>query len=123
MKETSNPSLAAAQSSSIRGDIKANVAHHVELAKAAAKPGANFIVFSELSLTGYEPELARGFAAKATDPRMKPLRRISLERGIGVVADAPMLTDIGLHIAAFVYRPPGEPLVYTKHHLHKGERL
>jgi predicted amidohydrolase len=121
VEEMPNPRLAAAQSSSIRGDIEGNVAHHVKLVETAAKHGVSFIVFPELSLTGYEPDLGRELALKATDPRLNPLREVAKEKGIIIVAGAPMLSNAGLHIAAFIYRPSGDPLVYTKHHLHKGE--
>jgi predicted amidohydrolase len=115
------PGLAVAQSSSIRGDIEENVAHHAELTEKALNHGARLIVFPELSLTGYEPDLARDLALKASDPRLNPLRKVAKEREITIVAGVSMLSDAGLNIAAFVYRPSGEPLVYTKHHLHKGE--
>ena len=87
------------------------MAHHVELAETAANHGARFIVFPELSLTGYEPNLARELALKATDPKLKPLRKVAEEGVLTIVAGAPMLSDVGLHIAAFIFRPLGEPLV------------
>jgi predicted amidohydrolase len=48
-------SIAAAQSSSIPGDIEANVARHAVFVRTAARAQVNLIVFPELSLTGYEP--------------------------------------------------------------------
>ena len=116
-----SPRLAAAQSNSIRGDIEGNVAHHVELAEAAAKHGTRLVVFPELSLTGYEPELARKLALSVTDPRLRPLFEVAKSRGITIIAGAPTLTKAGLHIAAFVFQPTAETLIYTKHYLHKGE--
>jgi len=116
-----NPRLAVAQSSSIRGDITGNVTHHAELAEAAARRGARLIIFPELSLTGYEPDLAMRLALTANDPRLRPLKEVAEVSGITIVAGAPMMTKAGLHIAAFVFRPAGETLIYTKHHLHKGE--
>jgi len=117
-----NPRLAVAQSSSTRGDIAGNVAHHAELAESAAGHGARFIVFPELSLTGYEPDIARKLALTTTDPRLQPLKEVAVESGITIVAGAPTLTEAGLHIAAFIFQPTEETLVYTKHHLHSGEK-
>ncbi len=97
------------------------MAHHVELAELAAKHDARLVVFPELSLTGYEPELARKLALSVTDPRLRPLCEVTKSRGITIIAGAPTLTRAGLHIAAFVFQPTAETLIYTKHHLHKGE--
>lgn len=45
--------LALAQTTSVLGDVAANVERHVRLARKAIADGADAIVFPELSLTGY----------------------------------------------------------------------
>jgi predicted amidohydrolase len=114
------PVLAVAQSASTRGDIGGNVETHVRFAEAAAGRGARLIVFPELSLTGYEPDIATKHALTPDDPRLRPLRNIAEEHAITVVAGAPYRSGEGLHIAAFALQPDGTR-VYTKHHLHHGE--
>jgi predicted amidohydrolase len=52
------PILAVAQSASTRGDIEANVETHVRFAETARRHGARLSLFPELSLTGYEPDIA-----------------------------------------------------------------
>ena len=54
--------IAAAQSTSIAGEIAGNVAHHLRFGTIAAEHGAQLLVFPELSLTGYEPSVARSNA-------------------------------------------------------------
>jgi predicted amidohydrolase len=55
-------SFGAAQPLAVGGDIDANVLEHSRLARAAAREGASVLVFPELSLTGYEPELGEELA-------------------------------------------------------------
>lgn len=65
-------SLAAAQTVPVPGDVAANVDQHRELARAAAVEGAEVVVFVELSLTGYELDLARELAFSEDDARLRP---------------------------------------------------
>ena len=41
------------------GDITFNISKHMEFIAKAINANADFICFPELSLTGYEPELAK----------------------------------------------------------------
>jgi predicted amidohydrolase len=62
-------SIAAAQTVPIRGDVDANLESHVRLVRVAAEERARVLVFPELSLTGYELDLAAGLAFAENDPR------------------------------------------------------
>lgn len=116
------PLFAAAQTVVVKGDIAANVARHVVLAAIAARHGARMILFPELSLTGYEPALARELALTPDDVRLEPLRDAARCEGIVIVAGAPLRHGDGLPlIAALTFRPDGGIQVYTKQHLHGGE--
>lgn len=114
------PVLAVAQIASVKGDIEGNVETHVRFAEAAAKRGARIIVFPELSLTGYEPDIAATHTLTLGDARLQPLRQIAEKHDITIVAGAPYRSPKGLHIAAFALQREGAS-VYTKHHLHSGE--
>ena len=114
------PVLAVAQTTSVRGDVEGNVEAHARFAKAAARHDARLIVFPELSLTGYEPDIAATHALTSEDPRLKPLIKIARKHAITIVAGAPYRSQKGLHIAALIIQPEGVR-VYTKHHLHSGE--
>jgi predicted amidohydrolase len=56
--------IAAAQLTSIAGEIESNVANHPRFGTIAAEHGARLVVFPELSLTGYEPGIARSSAIR-----------------------------------------------------------
>ena len=66
-------SIAAAQTVPVRGDVDANMERHVRLVHVAADAHARVLVFPELSLTGYELDLAGSQAFTESDPRLTPL--------------------------------------------------
>jgi predicted amidohydrolase len=111
----------AAQSSSVRGDIDGNVKRHLRLIEEAAKHGAALIVFPELSLTGYEPDLAEIQHLEPTDARLGAFQEMADKHTMKILVGAPYQEEESIHIAAFLYHPGEDPLVYTKHHLHDGE--
>lgn len=117
-----NLAIAAIQSISIKGNIAANVARHAQLARAAANQGAKFVLFPELSLTGYELAIAREVSMHCDDPRLNELRMVAKELAATIVVGAPIVGDGGaLHIAALSFGPDGDLPIYTKQHLHSGE--
>ena len=82
--------IAAAQVASIRGDIDANIAAHAAAIEAAAKHEVSALVFPELSLTGYEPDLAAELAMLPTDRRLECLLVLARQHHMKVVVGAPL---------------------------------
>ncbi|WP_438826747.1 carbon-nitrogen hydrolase family protein [Pseudomonas koreensis] len=91
----------------------------------AARPraGVGLLLFPELSLTGYEPTLAKALAQDIDSPLLSSLRHLARE--------ASMTTVVGLSlrrpshdkplISAFILHPDGSIGIHTKQHLHLGE--
>lgn len=79
--------------------------------------GAQVVVFPELSLTGYELELAPGLSFSGEDVRLDPLRDMSASHDVTVVAGAPLLLESVLYLAAFIIGPDGSVRHYMKRHL------
>ena len=50
--------ICAAQTRPVKGNIQQNIENHKKLINLAVVNGADIIIFPELSITGYEPELA-----------------------------------------------------------------
>lgn len=114
--------IAAAQSTSVPGDISRNVAHHLRFGTLAAERGAQLLVFPELSLTGYELTIARANAVRPDSSDLNPLRKLATDAHMTVVVGAPLPNDNGeLHIAALAIHPDGSVLTYTKEHVHQSE--
>ncbi|MFS2158825.1 carbon-nitrogen hydrolase family protein [Pseudomonas sp. Pseusp122] len=116
--------IAAAQSTSIAGDIQANVQRHVQFMQAAIEQGVQFLMFPELSLSGYESSLARAVAIDSDDARLLPLRELAAQSGMITVVGGPLKTaDDRILIGALIIDGAGRISVYTKQHLHPGEEL
>jgi len=110
-------SIAVAQTIPIRGQVNANVEQHVRLIQAAAEEQAKVLVFPELSLTGYELDLANHLAFSERDPRLAPLVEVASSRSMTLIVGAPVRIGSRLHIGAFIVSPDGTVGLYTKHHL------
>lgn len=115
------PVIAAIQSASIKGDIATNLTRHLVLARQAAALGARLALFPELSLTGYEPDVAAAAAMRGDDARLAPLAELAQSSGMTIVAGAPLRIDGALYIGALSFLPDGSVAEYTKQHLHDGE--
>jgi predicted amidohydrolase len=114
--------IALAQSSSVPGDVRRNVANHLRFGAIAAEQGAQLLVFPELSLTGYELAIARRNAVRPDSSDLDPLRHLAAQAHMTAVVGAPVLSDRDeLHIAALAIRPDGVVLTYTKVHVHHSE--
>lgn len=117
------PIFAAAQCRVRAGDIAENVRRHLLFMRSAHRHGVQFLMFPELSLTGYEPTLAASLAQGCDSPFLTPLRDYAHDAGMTIVVGLPLRSaahDKPL-IAAFVLHPDRSLTVYTKQHLHSGE--
>lgn len=101
--------------------VAANLARHREVIKEAAALSCDFVLFPELSLTGYRPSIAAQEAVRGDDPVFGSLQTDSDELGIGICAGMPLLADRGVEIGMLVYRPGQRPTSYAKQMLHADE--
>lgn len=121
MPETAAPTIAAAQSTSRRGAIEANVAEHLRFVAAAATRGVDLVVFPELSLTGYELDSAGSLQLTPDDPRLAPLRDAARAHEIHVLVGAPWTSTAAKpFIGAFLYAP-AQVTAYAKIHVTRDE--
>jgi predicted amidohydrolase len=115
--------IAAAQSTSVPLDIAANVQEHLRFAEAAADHDVQWLVFPELSLTGYELAAMRSLVLHAEHALLAPLRDAARRTGMAITVGAPVDSGTALpSIGAITLRPDGQHSVYRKFHLHDGEK-
>ncbi len=117
--------VAAAQAESVAGDVAANVATAVSLVEQAAAGGARLVVLPELFLTGYAGEVwTPEGCLSLDDPALEPLRAVSAERSVAVVAGAAIARGDGRHTLSLVVVAPDGSLSapYDKQHLFAAER-
>lgn len=114
---TTRRSISVAQTCAVRGDVDANLDEHLRLTELAVSAGAQVVVFPELSLTGYELELAEELAFSPDDPRLERLVDAASSGSVTLVVGAPIRLEGRLHIAALLFSPDRTIAVYTKHFL------
>ncbi|UZJ58714.1 carbon-nitrogen hydrolase family protein [Pseudomonas sp. KU26590] len=115
--------MCAAQYCSVAGDINVNIDRHLHIMRRAVEHGVQFLLFPELSLTGYEPTLARALAQTPDAECLQPLRELAAQSGMTTVVGLPLRQPGSENIlmGALVLAADGSQSVYTKQHLHPGE--
>jgi len=113
--------VAAAQSASVRGNLEENVARHLRIIGAAASAGVDLVVFPELSLTGYEPDLARELQLQADDPRIEPLRAAARKHAMHVLVGGPWASGLDKPYLGALLLGPERSVCYAKIHVHASE--
>ncbi len=116
--------VAAVQCVAHPGDVAGTAAEHAQQIAEAAEAGAAVVLFPELSLTGYEPDLIdlHGIRIGVDSPVLQPIITVCRRRKVHGLVGAPTaggaLPQIGvLHIDP----RGGVRLAYTKQHLEVGE--
>lgn len=89
----------------------------------AASLGADSIFFPELSLTGYEPTLAKALAISQNDKRLMAFQKISDSNNIVIGVGAPTRHRDGICISMIIFEPDLPRQVYSKQYLHKDEEV
>lgn len=110
-----------AQTKPLKGDISANMTRHLTLIKQAIAHGADTIIFPELSLTGYEPTLAKALATTAGDSRFAVFQTISDANNSTIGIGAPLKNAGGVTISLLLFQPRKPVKTYDKHYLHPDE--
>lgn len=113
--------IALAQLSSKKGDIDTNINHHKKLIQLALTKGATTIIFPELSITGYEPNLAKSLARGVNDPIFNDFQQISDEQHITIGFGLPIQQTEGISISMLLFSPSLPRQDYSKKYLHSDE--
>jgi predicted amidohydrolase len=113
--------ICAAQTRPITGDIQGNIDSHKKLIGLAVSDGAELITFPELSLTGYEPALARELATDQDDSRFDDFQTISDTKRITIGVGVPTKKGDSICISMLVFQPHQERRTYSKSYLHPDE--
>lgn len=113
--------LCAVQLASLKGDLPGNLQRHLVCIEQAAALGAELVVFPELSLTGYEPSVARQAALPVTSARLDPLQAACDHLGITVAVGLPLPTPDGIRIGMPIFCPEAPRQAYAKQRLHDDE--
>lgn len=113
--------ICVAQTRPVKGDVQSNIDSHKRLINLAVSNGAEMIIFPELSITGYEPELAKKLAIDPTDGRLDDFQKISDAEQVIIGIGAPTKNNKGVCISMIIFQPREARQIYSKRHLHSDE--
>jgi len=104
-----------------KGHIKQNIEKHIRIIRRAIQKKAKIIVFPELSLTGYEPTLARETAVEIDDSRFKIFQEIANSHDLIIAVGIPLKCKEGITISLLFFSPNTKRFSYAKQILHMDE--
>lgn len=113
--------IAIAQIKSLRGNIQKNIENHLVFIERAIKLKADVIIFPELSITNYEPQLAQELAIEVNSPILNPFQDISDIHDITIGVGMPTKTVDGIAISMLIFQPNIKRTIYSKQLLHEDE--
>ena len=113
--------ICIAQTTSEKGNIQKNIENHFEFIDRAIKLKADLIIFPELSITNYEPDLAKELATETDSNIFSQFQEISNTNGISIGIGMPTKATDGIHISMLIFQPNKEKTVYSKQMLHSDE--
>jgi len=118
-----NLKIAMAQVASVKGDVEKNTIIHSKAIKKASELGVSYLVFPELSLTGYEPELSANLAFSNDDKRLRPFIDLAIKNNITIGVGAPLKSNGLPKIGLIIISQLGTVDTYEKMYLHAGEEV
>lgn len=113
--------IALIQLKAEKGNVSHNIANHISWIERVALHNPNLIVFPELSITGYEPTLAKNLALKETDERFSVFQKLSDKMNCTIAVGIPLKTALGVQIAMLILQPKKPRASYSKQWLHADE--
>lgn len=109
------------QTNPVKGDIEKNTEQHIKLLDIAIHKNADIMVFPELSLTGYEPELAKDLATTQADKRLDVFQKISDINKVVIGVGLPTRENNNIFISMIIFQPEQERITYSKQYLYPTE--
>jgi predicted amidohydrolase len=113
--------IAIVQIEPIKGDIEKNLDKHLECINETLEIQPDLLMFPELSLSGYEPELAKCLAVDSNDKRMDELQKVSDKRHIILCVGVPTTKNNNLFVSMIIFQPNKERITYSKQYLYPTE--
>lgn len=113
--------IAAAQIQPVKGDILKNIENHKIVINAAVAHHVDMIIFPELSITGYEPELADQLSIHYEDSVLDIFQKTADENNINITVGMPTKSDDRLYISTVIFQPGRKREVYSKRNLFSTE--
>jgi predicted amidohydrolase len=113
--------ICIAQTKPIKGNVTANIEAHIKFIELALILNTDAIFFPELSLTGYEPELAKKLATNHDDILLNIFQKTSDKNNIIIGLGLPTATESKIRISMIIFEPNNPRQTYSKQQIHSDE--
>jgi predicted amidohydrolase len=113
--------ICIAQIRPVKGETDKNIEIHKKFIDLAISKEADMIFFPELSLTGYEPKLAKNLATTQNDKRFDDFQDISDSHNITIGVGMPTKINSDILISMIIFQPHESRQTYSKQILHSDE--
>jgi predicted amidohydrolase len=113
--------ICVAQTKPVKGETDKNIEIHKKFIYLAISKEADTIFFPELSLTGYEPKLAKNLATTQNDKRFDDFQNISDNHHITIGVGMPTKSNSDISISTIIFQPYESRQTYSKQILHSDE--
>lgn len=109
------------QTRSKSGAVQENIQRHLQLLETIKSYKADLVIFPELSITGYEPQLAEALAVNYKDQIFDPFQVFSNKEDTIIGIGMPTKSDKGVEISMIIFQPHKTRTLYSKQILHEDE--
>ncbi|WP_347175554.1 GNAT family N-acetyltransferase [Polaribacter sp. SLMDC-22] len=113
--------ICIAQTKSEKGKVQENIQNHLRIVESAIKSNSEIIIFPELSITNYEPDLAKELATDVENEIFNQFQELSDKNKITIGIGMPTKASDGINISMLVFQPNEKRVVYSKQMLHSDE--
>jgi predicted amidohydrolase len=113
--------ICIAQTKSLKGKVNTNIKNHLKMIERAIESNSELVFFPELSITGYEPTLAKELATNVENSVFNPFQELSDKNNITIGIGMPTKDIDGINISMIIFQPKEKRIVYSKQMLHSDE--
>lgn len=113
--------ICIAQTQSLKGKIQENIQNHLKFIDQAIDSNADLIIFPELSITGYEPTLAKELATDSFDDTFEAFQMAADKHDIIIGVGMPTKATDGINISMLIFQAKKEIVIHSKYLLHQDE--
>lgn len=113
--------ICVAQTRPHKSEVLKNIEGHNKLIELALPYDVDVIIFPELSVTGYEPEIATELATNQDDDIFDHFQNTSDKYGITIGVGMPTKDEKGTSISMILFQPQHVRKTYHKKYIHADE--
>jgi NAD+ synthase (glutamine-hydrolysing) len=113
--------IGIAQISCVERRLDLNIKKHLKMLHEAKRLGCSYVLFPELSLTGYFPEQLREYPPTLLYSLSEDFRTFAIKNTINFTVGCPIRSEDKIYIGAITFKDDGEIILHHKRVLFEDE--